>query len=269
MPVFITVILVILALYVFSLRGRSGHPGMEKLRGWSFAHRGLHCDGIPENSLSAFRNALEHGYGVELDVHLLADGNLTVMHDYSLKRTVGADVSVESLTTQQLADYRLLDCGEPIPTLSQVLALFDGKAPLIIELKATTENYAALCRAACEALEGYSGDYCIESFDPRCIVWLKKNRPDIIRGQLAENFFASKSSMLNSFLKFTMTLMLGNFLSRPDFIAYKFSDRKNPGVFLCRKLWQVQGVSWTLKTPQEYDVATKEGCIPIFEGFEP
>lgn len=269
MSVFITVIICVLSLYVLSLRGRTGHPGMEKLRSWNYAHRGLHGAGVPENSLSAFRKALERGYGVEFDVHLLSDGNLAVIHDYSLKRTTGADISVESLTTQQLADYQLMDSDEPIPTLSQVLTLFNGKAPLIIELKTAGENYAALCSTVFNALEGYTGDFCIESFDPRCIVWLKKNRPDIIRGQLSENFFASKTCTVNFGLKCVMSWMLGNFVSRPDFIAYKYCDRKNLGVWLCRKLWRIQGVSWTLQSAQEYDTAIKDGWIPIFENFEP
>ena len=37
--------------YVFLLRCRKGHPGLEALRGWSYAHRGLHGNGVPENSL--------------------------------------------------------------------------------------------------------------------------------------------------------------------------------------------------------------------------
>ena len=269
MSVFIAVIICILALYFLSLRGRTGHPGLDNLRAWNYAHRGLHSEGVPENSLMAFQKALDCGYGAEFDVHLLADGNLAVIHDYSLKRTAGADVPVESLTTVQLGEYRLLENGEGIPTFSQVLTLFDGKAPLIIELKTLGENYRELCSAVCKALEGYKGAYCIESFDPRCILWLKENRPDIIRGQLAENFLKSDSCKLNFLLKCVMSWQLGNFLSRPDFVAYKFCDRKNLSVFLCQKLWKVQGVAWTLKTPLEHETALKEGWIPIFEDYQP
>ena len=70
-------------------------------------------------------------------------------------------------------------------------------------------------------------------------------------------------------LKLMMTLQLENFLTRPDFVAYRFADRKNLGNFLVRKLWRVQGVCWTLKTPAEHQAATEEGWLPIFEDYEP
>ena len=63
---------------------------------------------------------------------------------------------------------------------------------------------------------------------------------------------------------------LTHLLSTPDFVAYKFADRKcSPLPWVCRNLWHCQGVAWTLRTLEEYDTAVKEGWIPIFEGFEP
>ena len=264
----ILILAVICALYLLSLRGRKGHPGLEELRKWSYAHRGLHNAARPENSMSAFRAALEHGYGIELDVHLLKDGNLAVIHDSSLKRTAGAEVRIEDLTTEDLKKYRLNGTSETIPEFRQVLELFAGKAPLIVELKADGKNHAALCRKTCEMLDAYSGPYCIESFDPRCVLWLKQNRPEIIRGQLAENYFATKSK-LPWVLKVILTNHIENFLTQPDFVAYKFRDRKNLSNALVRKLWGVQGVSWTLRTKEEYDSAVAEEWMPIFENFEP
>ena len=204
--------------------------------------------------MAAFRAALEQGYGIELDIHLLKDGNLAVIHDSSLKRTAGANVKIEDLTTAELEQYRLNGTEEKIPEFRQVLDLFDGKAPLIVELKPAGGNYAALTEAACNMLEGYPGLYCMESFDPRCIYWLKKNRPELIRGQLTENYFASQSN-LPPILKFLL--------------AYRYADRKNLGNFIVRKLWGVQGVTWTLKTPQDHETAVSEGWIPIFENYEP
>lgn len=255
-------------LYAFSVRGRTGHPGLADLRGWSYAHRGLHGEGAPENSMTAFRAALENGYGIELDVHLLADGTLAVIHDHSLLRTAGVDVQVESLTAETLGQYSLQGTGEPIPLFSQVLELFAGKAPMIVELKATMDNYAALCEAACDMLAGYEGVYCVESFDPRCVGWLKKHRPQVIRGQLTENSIPAKGKFPLP-LRFALTHQMENFLTTPDFVAYRYCDRKTLGNFLVRKLWGVEGVSWTLRTPEEYAQAVEEGWIPIFEGFRP
>lgn len=265
----LTVSVIFLFLYFLAVQGRRDHPGLQDLRGWNYAHRGLHDEARPENSMAAFRAALKKGYGIELDVHLLKDGNLAVFHDYKLERMTGAEGKIEDLTTGQLKDYRLKGTQETIPTFQQVLDLYRGKAPLIVELKSDGDNYAQLTHMACNVLENYPGVYCLESFDPRCIGWLRQNRPHLIRGQLTENFFASKTSTLPWYLKLAMTLQLLNFLVQPDFVAYKFRDRKNLGNFLVRKVWGVQGVAWTLKTPQEQETAVQEGWIPIFEDYEP
>lgn len=263
------IVIILIALYLLTLRGRSGHPQLHMLRQWRYAHRGLHRNGVPENSMAAFRNALEHGYGLELDVHLLADGNLAVIHDASLKRTAGVGVNIETLTTKQLSDYRLEDTEEGIPTFGQVLDLVNGRAPMIVELKSENVNFAELSLAACKMLEGYQGVYCIESFDPRCIRWLRKNCPEIIRGQLAHNSLRERQSPVPYVLRFIMTNLLSNFWNRPDFIAYRYKDRNRLSVRICRKLWKIQGVTWTLDTQEAFNKAVQEEWIPIFEGFEP
>lgn len=271
MEIILSVLIILLSLlflYVLMLSGRTGHPGLQKLRGWSYAHRGLHKEGVPENSMAAFRDALENGYGIELDVHLLKDGNLAVIHDHPLERTTGADGNIEDLTTEDLQKYNLEGTGETIPTFRQVLELYNGKAPMIIELKAIGGNHGALVDTVMAQLENYHGVYCIESFDPRCILYLKKHYPQVVRGQLTENFLAGKGK-LPWIIKFMMTWQLENFLLQPDFVAYKFADRKNLGNWIVRQFWGVQGVTWTLKTPQEHQAALSESWIPIFEDYKP
>ncbi len=264
----ITLLIFLAVLYLFALRGRTGHPLLSELRKWKYAHRGLHSDGVPENSMAAFRSALENGYGVELDLHLLADGNLAVIHDASLLRTAGADVEIENLTTKELGNYRLENTDETIPTFRQVLALFDGRAPLIVELKPENGNHNALTATACEMMKDYKGLYCMESFDSRCIRWLKKNRPEIVRGQLAHNSLR-ENGKVPYILRFVMTNLLSNFWNIPDFVAYRYCDRNRLSVRISRSLWKIQGASWTLKTQEEFDTAVKENWIPIFEGFKP
>ena len=264
----IIAIIILVVLYLLALNGRRGHKELRKLRGWAYAHRGLHGAGVPENSMLAFRKALDGGYGIEFDVHLMKDGTLAVIHDSSLKRTAGVDVLIEDLTLEDLDQYRLEGTDEKIPLFSELLELYNGKAPLIIELKAHG-NHAELTDAVCKAMESYKGVYCMESFDPRVVQWLRKNRPEIIRGQLAENFLKAKHNPLNVVLKFIMTNHLMNFLSMPDFVAYKFDDRKTLGTKICRKLWKLQGVTWTIRSQADFDTAIAEGWIPIFEYFTP
>ena len=269
MVVFAIILSVLAVSYVLALRCRAGHKGFKALKGWAYAHRGLHGNGVPENSMDAFRLALENGYGIEFDVHLMADGELAVIHDPSLKRTAGEEVYIEDLTKDDLDRYRLEGTDEKIPLFADVLTLFAGQAPLIIELKSERNNHAALSEAVCEALKGYEGAYCLESFDPRVVNWLKKNRPDMIRGQLTENFLQNPKCTLPWVLKFLLTTQLMNFLTVPDFIAYKSADRKRLGNFVCRKIWRAVGVTWTVKSQEEFDAVKKDGWLPIFEGFRP
>ena len=262
------ILIVVFLLYLLSLRGRTGHSGLEELRGWSYAHRGLHDAVRPENSLAAFRAAVEQGYGAEFDVHLLADGGLAVIHDSLLIRTTGARGRVEDLTTEDLRDYYLEGTAETIPSFREVLDVFGGKAPVIIELK-TENNVPALCKAVCDALDGYQGAYCLESFDPRCLIWLKKHRPEMIRGQLSYNHIGDRESKLPWLLKFILTFHMSNFLTVPDFVAYDFQDRRNLSVWLCGRIWGLQGVSWTIRSRADFDTAVRENWIPIFENFKP
>ncbi len=255
-------------LYILSTRGRKGHQGLQTLQGYRYAHRGLHSPGVPENSLAAFQKAVDMGLGSELDVHLMADGTLAVIHDASLKRTTGKEGTIEALSAADLKNYPLEGTQETIPTFQQVLRLYAGKAPLIIELKTVGSNHASLCRAVLEALEGYQGAWCIESFDPRVVFWLRRHRPDVIRGQLAENFLKGKPK-IDWLVTWAMTVQVLNFLTKPDFVAYKFEHRKSLGNRLARGLWGMQGASWTIRSKEDLLTAEKEGWIPIFENFIP
>ena len=263
------VLILLIFIFLFALKGRVGHPGLPLLRQYAYAHRGLHNSDVPENSLGAFRRAFDSGYGVELDLHLLKDGNIGIMHDSDLKRMTGRSGFLEELTTGQLQDYHLNGTEETIPTFSQVLELCRGRFPLIIELKSFRGNADQVAETACRLLEGYEGPYCLESFDPRCVRWLRTHRPQLVRGQLSEDFIKNDASHISLFLRILATFHLETFWVKPDFIAQKFCDRKIFTNYLVRKLWHVQGVSWTLQNQEEYNRAVKEGYIPIFEGFLP
>ena len=237
--------------------------------GWLYAHRGYHREpDAPENSLAAFRLAVEHGYGAELDVHLLKDGSLGILHDSRLRRITGRKGVIENLTADDLSSYRLGNSTETIPLLRQVLDIFDGKAPLIIELKPYKNNAAALTEAVCRELESYNGPFCLESFHPEVLLWLKKNRLDLLRGQLSMNYMKEREGL--TFTEAVIgTWLLHGFLTRPDFIAYHFPERKNLGNRFWLHVMKKSGAAWTLHTPEELKEAQREGLWPIFENFDP
>lgn len=252
-----------------TLTGRTGHPLLPELSKYRFAHRGFHDKPrVPENSLPAFRAALERGWGAELDVHLLKDGTLCVFHDSELFRCTGTHGTIEELDRAGLEKLRLEGTEEKVPLFDEVLALFERKAPLIIELKPHGGNHRELVRAVCERLDCYSGLFCIESFDPRALTALKKLRPGICRGQLSQNF-ELKTEGLPAPLRRPLARLWLNPLTRPDFIAYRLEDRQLPALRRCIDRRHLREFSWTVRSRRDLTELERQGCIPIFECFDP
>ena len=106
--------------YLFLIApGRSRAGQRFPFRGQNIAHRGLYdaAQGIPENSLAAFRAAAEGGYGAELDTRLTKDGVVVVSHDSNIRRMTGADVTVESLDYAELQQYKLGGTRSSVPRM--------------------------------------------------------------------------------------------------------------------------------------------------------
>lgn len=266
----ICVLLLLAWLYLIAAR-RGGAQKMTAFARCYYAHRGLHdaAAGVPENSLPAFSRAVARGFGAELDVHLLRDGTLAVFHDSDLARMTGRAGALEELAAEELSACFLGGTEETIPLFADVLALFEGTGlPLIVELKPHGGNHAALCAATMALLDAHSVPYCVESFDPRCVKWLRENRGDVIRGQLSRDF-VQKPDGLSPFMARVMTHLWCNVLSRPDFLAYRFDQRRRAPLRLCRAVFGAQIVYWTVHTQQELDTAAREGALVIFEGFCP
>ena len=253
------------------LKPRRNQPGWDALSGVRYAHRGLHDMGlgVPENSMAAFRRAAEHGFGAELDVHLMADGELAVVHDSSLARVCGKPVRIEDLTAADLPDCTLMGTEETVPLLRDVLALFEGKTPLIIELKVQRGNANTLTDAVMAQLEGWNGICCIESFHPGVLLRLKQKYPEVIRGQLSENFLKDRESNLSLPAQFILTNLLTTAATGPDFIAYKWQDRDNPTLRLMKKVYGVHEAAWTVKDRETMEALDRDGAVSIFEGFIP
>lgn len=232
-----------------------------------YAHRGLHSgdSAVPENSLAAFRRAREAGYGVELDVQFSADRQIVVFHDDNLKRMCGLDRRVDELTYDELRQLRLLGSDQYIPLLSEVLTELDG-TPLLCEFKAMRSyTDASLCAATLPLLQSYKGLVCIESFNPFMVGWFQKNAPAIVRGILSKRF--EKGDVIPILRGFLSSLM-GNFLCRPDFIAYQHTDRSQPFFRLCR-LFGAMTMAWTVRSAAEEATAREVFDTVIFESYLP
>lgn len=254
-----------------------------------YAHRGLHdnTSDAPENTMAAFKKAVDAGYGIECDVQLTKDGIPVIFHDFTLARvaryaegdipadavknsdgTFGVKGKVIDYTYEELQRFHILDSVEKIPKFEDFLALVNGKVPLIVELKIEFKN-CSVCSKADALLSSYKGVYCIESFNPLGILWYRIHRPQIMRGQLSDEFHKESPSEFNSFLYFALTNLMLNFLTRPDFIAYNHKYPGNLSLWLCRHLYKNVTAAWTLKSEDDLKRAERNFDIYIFDSFVP
>lgn len=239
----------------------------KRLHAAQYAHRGLHnaAAGVPENSMAAFRRAVQNGYGIELDVQRTADGQVVVFHDHSLLRVCGVDKKVDDCTFEELQAYALLGTAERIPLFSDVLAEINGQVPLLVELKYHGDR-RVLCEQTAELLDGYNGDYMIESFHPQIVLWWRKNRPHVLRG-----FLAQSSAGYEGYPK-AVAFLVGNLLLNavlaPDFIAYNAEHRNGVALQVYRKLFKGTCAYWTLRNRAEMTIAEQDDAMPIFEQID-
>ena len=258
-------ILIIIAIYLFMVAPRMWNkPDRKPFFGVHYAHRGLFNNetDAPENSLKAIRKAVESGYGIEFDVQLSKDDVPVVFHDASLKRMCGIDGNVWEYTLEELQNMKLAHSEETIPTLAQVLEVVGGKVPLIIEYKMDRAD-TKVCELGNQVLQSYQGVYCIESFHPLAVQWYRKNRPDVMRGQLSENYARHGKKKL---ILWVMTNLLTNFLTRPDFIAFKHQDADGFARRVCKMLGALS-VAWTIQSKEEYEQAKGQFELFIFDSF--
>jgi len=245
----------------------TGRPGTVPFRGYLYAHRGLYdnASDAPENSMRAFRRAVEAGFGIELDVQMTSDHVAVVFHDFTLKRICGAEGKVCDYTYQGLQQYPLCGTDQRIPRLEDVLKLVDGKVPLIVEYKIELSDMS-VCVEGNRLLSAYKGMYCIESFNPLGVFWYRRHRRDVVRGQLSDAFLKEG---YQGPLYFFLQHLLFNWLGKPDFVAY---NRKYPDILsrrLCRGLYRNMAAAWTVRSQEELEAAEKDFDILIFDSFLP
>ena len=229
-----------------------------------YAHRGLH-DGnkaIIENSMKAFALAVEHGYGMELDIQSTLDGQVVVHHDSNTLRVCGQDAVIAQTN---YADLPPLPDGTPIPLFSNFLQFVRGRVPIIVEFK-YQKHYEHMMRAALAQLRNYNGDTCLESFHPAIVHYLHKQAPEQLRGQLSAGAFDQGTHPAAAF---ALKHLLIHFLSRPHFIAYSFDHDRTLSLKLIRLLFRPIFIAWTVRSQADLDAARKRYDAIIFEGFTP
>ena len=264
----VTVIVVILAgIYSYLI---SGDNLEEKKVSWiietPIAHRGLDNGSIPENSMAAFRNAIEKGYTIELDVQFTKDKELIVFHDDDLSRLTNDNRKVKDVNYQELKNLKLENTDEKIPTLKEVVEMVDNQVPLIIEIK-DGEDIIGLSEKTYNIMKNYKGRYAIQSFNPFILEWFKNNASEVIRGQLSGTFREDAES-LKFYEKLVLKNLLLNFKSKPNFIAYELDGVNNLSVKLLKgRNYPI--ISWTIENEEDMKKAYESTDNIIFDNILP
>ena len=168
-------------------------------------------------------------------------------------------------TAAELKEMKLLGTEETIPTFEETLDLINGQVPILVEYKMDKVD-TAVCAAGQALLDKYNGAYAIQCFDPRALLWYKKNAPQVARGQLAEEFW-EKEEYKGKALYLVLTYMVENVATRPDFISYKAIHKDNISLNLCR-IMGAKTACYTLKSGEELSLVDGEFDMYIFDSFD-
>jgi glycerophosphoryl diester phosphodiesterase len=245
-------------------------PDLSWLVGRPIAHRGLHDSsrGLVENSIGAARAAVARGYAIECDLRLSRDGEVFVFHDDSLERLTGARGSFDARDAVELRQIAFREGGETIPTLEQWLTAVDGAGPVILELKSDFSGGVALALAAAAALGTYSGPVALKSFDPAPIAALRGREAPWPLGIVAqsdyddEEFGGLAPSLRQSLTRFTHAPE-----TRPDFLSWRAADLPAAVTAFARACAGTPVMTWTIRSPEQAEIARRHADQIIFEGF--
>ena len=228
------------------------------------AHRGLYSDTIPENSMAAFKAAIEAGCPIEVDVQLTKDKVAVVFHDDVMTRLTGLKKRVTRVKFDRLNKLSIGNSGMKIPTFREFLDFVDGQVPILIEVK-KQRGSKGIEKVVMDMMKGYKGKYAIQSFHPFAIRNIKKMNPDIYCGLLSSKlsdmrmFFLNKAAVKNARLFF---------IAKPDFVSFEINSFPNDRVARFRDELQLPIIGWTIKTIEDIERACKYCDGIIFENIE-
>ncbi len=227
------------------------------------AHRGLHNDILPENSIGAYDQAIKNGFNIEIDVHLSSDGKLVVFHDDDLKRVCGINKKVKDCTFQELTNTRLLGTEYKIPSFDEFLEFVDGRTGVLCEIKGVLPWDTSIAQATCDRLKTYKGKIALQSFNFGAVKYCKQNC-DLPSGQLCT--WSNKSIKKNGKPTHLLDVM-GKLwilrLSKPDFVAYNVLDIQNK--YVKKALNKFPFLTWTVNSAEKIELAKQYANNIIFE----
>lgn len=235
------------------------------------AHRALHdrARRRVENSASAIRAARAAGYGIEIDLQLSADGVAMVFHDEDLGRLTGEEGFLNARSAAELGRIKLTGSDDTIPTFAQVLSLIGGAVPLLVEIKdqslTMTQTDGRLEQAAATALESYSGEVALMSFNPHSVAHMARFSPNRPRG-LTTAAFDTDWAPLSTATCDALREIPDYDRALCSFISHEARDLHRPRVAELK----AQGAAilcWTIRSPEAEAEARKIAQNITFEDY--
>ena len=236
------------------------------------AHRGLHdgARGIIENMPAAAEAAIAGNFSIECDIQLTADGEAMVHHDDALGRLTEGSGALLEKTSAELKAIRFKDTPERMMSLSDLCALVNGRAPLVIEVKSHFDGDRKLVRRMAQVLATYSGPAVGMSFDPDQVLALRETMPELPRGIIAQrNYDDDYWKKLTADQRRSMLYLRHAFRTRPHFVASWVNQLPAPAPWIARNLFGLPLLTWTVRTPEQRARAARYADQMIFEGFVP
>lgn len=229
-----------------------------------FAHRGLSSE-APENTMAAFRLARQYGIpGIELDVHMSADGAVVVMHDETTDRVApGSSLAIGQSSVTAL---RKLDIGswkghqwkgERIPVLAELFEEFRGGFYYDIEIKGKGTGDLGLEAAIASLLADFRLDaesVCVSSFNP-----ISLRRFKVLSPAIPTAIIYCDSEELPPYLRHGE----GRWIGAADFLKPKHTELRPVAMRLGRMLGCRPSLPWTVDEPEHAARALEAGCIGV------
>ncbi len=223
------------------------------------AHRGYHNaeKNIYENTLSACRQAIAHGFNIEVDIHPAKDGTPVIFHDLTLERMTGQKQELRNLSASQLANISIPGTTDHIATLEELLELTNGKTGLVLELKGLAGADEGFVKAVAKTLDDYHGPFAIMSFYHWLLADAHQYAPHLPLGLTA----------LGEEDNYKMHLMAAR-QYEVDFVSYKWKHLP------CRFVTEFKAgnkpvICWTVKSAAHMQKAMNLCDQITFEGFNP
>lgn len=226
---------------------------------WEYAHRGLHGQGVPENSRAAAEAAIAAGMGIECDIQRSRDDHPMVFHDWELQRLTGVADETERRIAEELESLSLLGTDQHPMRLAKFLDVVEGRVPLLIEIKSRPGyDVEWTCLYVSRLLADYAGNHAVMSFDPRVARWFRSNSPETACGLVMREDDHGHTQK-------AWQRRLALWLAKPDFLAYHIAAMPSRWVARLRAKG-MPVLTWTVNSPETRERGLAHADALVAEG---